>query len=397
MSPREDPMMLKFRGLTLLLIVVLSVGPVATGFAETTCFKCHKRADFRGKVVHQPVAKDQCSACHSPHVAHFKGLLQKSGASFCYGCHKEQAAIFAQGIVHQPVRQGQCLTCHDVHASEAKGLLKGRLAESCFACHKTLPSKFKHTHKPYAKGDCQACHRPHQSGNMQLLKSKPDELCLSCHKSDTLRQVHRNFPREVSDCLSCHNPHGSNRKAIVRDVLHKPYKKGCADCHGQGRMSAETCLRCHEEIREEVLALHSHLLDQEGCSCTACHSPHAGDTASLLKGSQKQICRSCHKDTFNNYQDKLYIHTEPFDCKECHAVHGSSHLAMLKDGGNKTCSRCHETQGKFTHPIGEKVLDPRSGQIVTCVSCHNPMGTDFRYNLKLSGTKDLCIQCHRTY
>jgi predicted CXXCH cytochrome family protein len=70
---------------------------------------------------------------------------------------------------------------------------------------------------------------------------------------------------------------------------------------------------------------------------------------------------------------------------------------MLKDGGNKTCSRCHETQGKFTHPIGEKVLDPRSGQMVACVSCHNPMGTDFRYNLKLSGTKDLCIQCHRTY
>ncbi len=397
MSSGEGQMMSKLMRLSLLLIVVLCVGQAATGFAEITCFQCHKKADFQGKAVHEPVAKGRCSACHSPHVARFKGLLQKSGAGLCYGCHKDQATTFKQGIVHQPVRQGQCLSCHDAHASGAKGLLKKRLSESCFSCHKTLPSKFKHTHSPYAKGACLACHWPHQSANPQLLKSKPDKLCLSCHKGDTVRQAHPNFPEEPNDCLSCHNPHGSSRRALVRDVLHEPYQKSCAECHGRGRMSAETCLRCHEEIREEILALHSHLLDQEGCGCTTCHSPHAGDTGSLLKGKQKQICRSCHEDTFNRYQDRLYIHQEVSDCKECHDVHGSNYLAMLKEGGNNSCIRCHETQGKFTHPVGEKVLDPRTGQIVTCVSCHQPMGTDFRDNLKLSGEKDLCIQCHRTY
>lgn len=397
MSSREDPIMLKFIGLTLLLVVVLSVGPVAAGFAETTCFQCHKRAEFQGKTVHQPVAKGRCSACHSPHVARFKGLLQRSGATLCYGCHKDQATAFGKGIVHQPVSQGQCLTCHDAHASEAKGLLKGRLAGSCFACHKKLEAKYKHTHSPYAKGNCLACHQPHQAARVQLLKSEPDRLCVSCHKRDMVEQAHPNFPNEVRGCLSCHNPHGSSRKAMVRNVLHKPFKKACTECHGKGGTGTETCLRCHEEIEKEVLAIHGHLLYQEGNSCTACHSPHAGDTASLLKGSQKQICRNCHVDSFNRYRDRLYIHPEPFDCKECHAVHGSNHLAMLKDGGNNTCSRCHETQGKFTHPVGEEVVDQRSGQMVTCVSCHHPMGTDFKYNLKLSGEKDLCIQCHQAY
>jgi predicted CXXCH cytochrome family protein len=28
------------------------------------------------------------------------------------------------------------------------------------------------------------------------------------------------------------------------------------------------------------------------------------------------------------------------------------------------------------------------------VSCHNPHGTNFKGQLKLSGQEDLCVQCH---
>jgi len=364
---------------------------------EDVCFQCHERAAFQKKVVHRPVAEGKCGGCHNPHVARHKGLLQKAGARLCHSCHLAETVAGTKEVVHQPVRQGQCLACHEAHASDAGHLLDARLSETCLGCHKNLARRYKNTHAPFAKGNCTACHEPHEAGNPQLLKGEPNAVCVSCHAGDRVRQAHPSYPMPLNDCLSCHTPHGSGRRALVRDNLHAPFEKGCGTCHGKGDMGMELCLECHKEVNAQIRAAHGHLLRVKGNSCTTCHSPHTGNEPNLLRGGQKQICWPCHKGTFARYDDRLHIHPEAHDCKECHAVHGSSNLAMLKDGGNETCSRCHETQGKFSHPVGEKVLDPRTDQIMTCVSCHQPMGTDFRYNLKLSGEKDLCIQCHRTY
>ncbi|MBU1233200.1 MAG: cytochrome c3 family protein [Proteobacteria bacterium] len=35
--------------------------------------------------------------------------------------------------------------------------------------------------------------------------------------------------------------------------------------------------------------------------------------------------------------------------------------------------------------------------MVTCVSCHNPMGTDHKAHLVQEGKRALCVLCHRTY
>ncbi len=70
---------------------------------------------------------------------------------------------------------------------------------------------------------------------------------------------------------------------------------------------------------------------------------------------------------------------------------------MLKGGSNAVCIQCHESQGNFTHPVGPKVLEIHTGQMVTCVSCHNPMGTNNKFHLIQEGKKALCILCHRTY
>jgi predicted CXXCH cytochrome family protein len=55
------------------------------------------------------------------------------------------------------------------------------------------------------------------------------------------------------------------------------------------------------------------------------------------------------------------------------------------------------TQGKFSHPVGDKVIDQRTGQMMTCVTCHDPMGSEHRYHLVMSAKKELCVQCHRSY
>jgi len=373
----------------------------AAAAADNVCFDCHKKEAFSGKIVHEPLAKGQCSPCHNPHVAHFKGLLEKEGAELCYSCHTKQQESFKQGMVHQPVRSGNCLVCHEAHASDRNGLLKDQLSATCFTCHEKMPQKFKYTHSPFAQGQCYSCHRPHQSVYGQLLKDEPDKVCLSCHKSEDLQKSHLNYPERLRGCLSCHNPHGSERKGMVRNVLHAPFAQGCKECHEQGgkRGSTQSCLRCHEAVAAGMLARHSHLTGKEENKCVACHSPHAGDEKNLLKGSQLHVCRSCHADTIARYEDKLYRHPEVKAgvCTSCHEIHGSNKLAMLRGDGNTICTRCHETQGKFTHPVGEKVMDIRTGQMVTCISCHVAMGSDFKYELIYSGLKDLCIQCHKRY
>ncbi len=367
--------------------------------AANVCFQCHQQSLFQGKVVHKPVADGQCSACHNPHVARFKGLLRLAEGPLCYSCHPKQAVSFKQGFIHEPVRRGNCTACHDPHASSVKDLVHKDLARDCLKCHTKLPAKFKYTHEPYAKGQCLACHSPHHAANPLLLKASADTLCRSCHKARDLRQGHRNYPGPLKDCLTCHNPHGSNRPDLVRNFLHKPYAQGCSSCHKPGKagVSMAVCFKCHPDVKDQMLATHSHISRHKGNSCLNCHSPHAGDDKSLLKGREEQVCAACHQDTMKKFRDSPYKHNNINNCSNCHEPHGSRNLAMLKGNGTAVCARCHKEQRKFTHPIGPKVLDPRTGHPISCVTCHNPMGTDYKFHLVANGNEKLCRLCHRNY
>jgi predicted CXXCH cytochrome family protein len=383
-----------------IMLVLLGTTTSAVGAQDKLCFGCHDRKDYVKAITHNPVAKGECDACHNPHVAKYKGLLQQEVVNLCRSCHADIGTGGSDlSLVHKPVRDGQCLACHDPHSSSVKGLLREKnQKETCIKCHESMTKNYEFTHSPFAKGECSVCHRPHQSERVQLLVSDPDTLCRSCHKGN-LVEFHKNFPVKPAACLTCHNPHGSSRKGLIKDILHEPYKTGCTDCHetAGGRVGVEKCLECHSEIRDQSMAVHNHLTSAMGNSCVNCHSPHASDNPKLFKTKLEHVCRECHRDTFKNYVDKLHSHPSTGSCANCHQVHGSNHLAMLKGNGNQVCSECHKTQGQFTHPVGEGVFDPRTGMVLTCVTCHYPHGTDYQYNLKLEGSKELCIQCHRGY
>jgi predicted CXXCH cytochrome family protein len=368
--------------------------------ASDVCFSCHDRDTYRNKVVHEPVAKGKCTLCHNPHVAKYKALLQMQVDVLCFSCHPEEKKRFQENKVHRPVRNGECLACHDPHVSGLKGLIRGKLAQRCFECHPQIDQKNKVVHKPFASGECTACHRPHTAENFQLLIVAPQKICLKCHTGESVQAKHANYPATIINCLSCHNPHSSNRKGLIRNVLHEPFKDGCADCHEKGRKQVGTakCLECHDELSRNARTLHNHMTESSGNSCVNCHSPHAADRKSLLKGSEKGVCRSCHQDTVERYEAKSYVHKDTAPpCSTCHMVHGSDYMALLKDGGQEVCVQCHERHSTFTHPIGKGVFDPRTGQQMTCISCHNPHGTDYSGNLRLSGEKQLCNQCHKGY
>lgn len=367
-----------------------------TALAAIDCFQCHEKAAFQKRVKHQPAARGECRTCHNPHVAKYEGLLQQKVQKLCYSCHAKAAADHGRGMAHEPVRKGECLGCHDPHSSDHGGLLNKRSTDTCFTCHTALPRKFKHTHTPYANGQCSSCHRPHQSEHAGLLVREATALCLGCHSKESVRQRHANFPAEPGNCGSCHSPHGSDRPNLIRNVLHAPYASGCKDCHtGRGPVSVDTCLECHPQVGEQMASSHNHLLRYGSNGCLACHSPHAGDKAKLLKGKERHVCGTCHTATFRRMDESKFRHTKAESCSDCHSPHGSNHPAMFKAAVNTVCIACHTKHDEFTHPIGESVYDPRTGQMMTCASCHATKGTDHENHLKFSGTRDLCVQCHR--
>ncbi len=369
-------------------------------FAITVdCFSCHDREAFNKRVKHEPAASGECLECHSPHVARFAGLLQKQLMNLCYSCHSDAEEEHSKGFVHLPVLRGQCQGCHTPHSSNQNGLLKDSAAELCFSCHDYLPRKYKNTHAPYAKGQCDSCHQPHQSDQIYLLKKEPVAMCLTCHSQATVENNHRNFPEKLTNCSSCHNPHGSDRPSLIRNVLHEPFADGCADCHvGKGiPVRIETCLECHPHVSDQMASSHNHLVRYENNGCIACHTPHAGDDQRLLKGRERQVCGTCHEATFERHDLSKHSHPTTDACNDCHAPHGSNHPSMVRGPINDVCNDCHGLHGTFTHPIGENVFDPRTGQLMTCSSCHAVKGTDFEYFTPFHRKKALCIQCHLEY
>ena len=378
-----------------LLLLLVSQGIAA---AAVDCFSCHERDVFQKRVNHEPAAEGDCLSCHNPHVAKFSGLLQEQVQYLCYSCHTDLIDD-QQGMVHAPVKRGECLSCHDPHASDVAGLLNDRPSSICFNCHTGMPKKFKNTHVPYAKGQCASCHQPHQSSYPNLLVKEPESLCQGCHPLGSVRQKHADFPAELGNCGSCHNPHGSDRPALVRNILHEPYADGCQDCHaGKGiPVPIDTCLECHPEVIEQMSSTHNHLVRYEENGCMACHSPHAGDDNRLLKGKERHLCGKCHEATFKRHESAEFSHQMTDACNNCHAPHGSNHPAMAKAPINLVCAECHGKHGVFTHPIGENVFDPRTGQMMTCASCHASKGSEHDYHTRFNRKKALCVQCHGEY
>jgi predicted CXXCH cytochrome family protein len=61
------------------------------------------------------------------------------------------------------------------------------------------------------------------------------------------------------------------------------------------------------------------------------------------------------------------------------------------------CTTCHKRHAKFSHPVGADAIDPRSKRDITCITCHDLMGSQYEFALRFDRKKELCIQCHASY
>ena len=385
------------------------------GAKGKACLACHTdfAATTQKAFVHTPVKNGDCSDCHDPHASDHGKLLAAAPDAICQSCHADVVPAKSQSV-HPDVIAGNCVKCHDPHASANKGNLLQAGNDLCQSCHKELTdhiaqAKFKHS--PVTKS-CLSCHDPHAGGTTRaLLKKAAPELCVACHKPENpvFQKAHLGYPVAKADCVSCHDPHGSSDGSLLWASVHMPVKnKMCAQCHYDAgapnaletkKQRIDLCKACHSDLVNTTLTqsrVHWAVLDQT--ACLNCHRPHAAPKAKLLKADEKELCGSCHADAVARQQRSVTKHPpiENGECSSCHRPHASNAVFLL-DGKDEleVCAKCHDWGKHSTHPIGEKVVDPRNKNLTTsCSSCHRTHGSEFKHLAHFDMKKDMCLQCH---
>lgn len=387
------------------------------GAYASLCLKCHSTFNDKLKkaFIHTPVKKE-CTGCHNPHTSSHDKLLAGPATTICYRCHK--SIVPAEALsVHKPVAEGNCMKCHDPHSADNKDnlILPGNAL--CFSCHKSLGeaiAKVKRKHNPVEKG-CATCHLSHASTKGEwLLKDKVIALCTGCHKTDApnFLKRHMNYPVATAKCTGCHDPHGSDQPGILYNNVHKPVaSRLCNQCHDEPtsptplkvkKEGYELCRGCHNTMMAQALdkkQIHWPVLSKEGC--LSCHSPHAAPRKGLLKGEQLVLCGKCHADTLQRQAKSVTKHEPVMTgmCTSCHDPHSANSQFITKEATTiELCGTCHDWMKHSTHPIGDKVRDPRNKNLtVQCLSCHRAHGTDFKNMLPFPSTSELCVECHEQF
>jgi predicted CXXCH cytochrome family protein len=188
---------------------------------------------------------------------------------------------------------------------------------------------------------------------------------------------------------------------VLRPAQHVPFLRGeCRSCHaapGGGTLVAKgaaLCLKCHEGVKAMLAqkVVHAPLTGER--ECLACHSPHAGAAAPVLVAAPEQLCWRCHDRSL--VQGKVVHAALEQGCLTCHDPHSSDHAKLVKQDVNELCRTCHTDLAKHYHPTGgpDAKPDPRTGQPLSCVSCHRPHAGDVESLLIYEPKRELCIQCH---
>lgn len=372
------------------------------------CLGCHDLENEGVAVQHAPVEAGECSACHNPHVARFKKLLHDRPGPLCARCHDDVQGSDGQ-TVHAPVAEGRCAACHDPHGSPHSGLLLEPSRALCGSCHESVASWEERAvqHAPFAQGQCSTCHDPHSSDGAGLLTTSAAQLCSSCHPANaSLRRKHGNRPVEQASCHQCHEPHASAQAGLFRESIHAPFATGdCATCHPAAgspepfatvKPLGALCADCHGDVAEASrLASFPHVSGGGG-RCSDCHNPHTGDGTALLRKGAQALCLDCHDPGgASSGEDGRHTSHAGFECTVCHAPHGAEQPLMLVDDSIDVCGTCHTHEHGVRHPLGEDTRDPRTGNPMTCLSCHGVHRAEGEWYLFEEDQRVLCIGCHK--
>lgn len=355
------------------------------------CSFCHlDKTGKEGPVVHDPVAKGECTKCHSPHGSNTrKQLKAASSRALCVSCHDK---VVAGKNVHGPAVT-DCTSCHRPHSGDLPKLLIKERQALCMGCHEDVQKDlglFKFAHKPVSE-DCAKCHSPHSSDEPKMLRQAPKDLCTSCHTEigtliKSVKHPHAATTTERG-CLNCHVAHASDHKAM----LQKDQISACLACHRkQIKVDDEHVVASLASLTLETTHKHGPIRDGE---CAPCHNVHGSDEAWLLSQPISQqfyqpfsdnaysLCFKCHDKTlvttekagketgFRNGDKNLHhVHSGEGDqgrsCLACHDVHVAKNAKQVAES---------VTYGQWKLPLNYKQAE-NGGSCAP--GCHKPAAYD---------------------
>jgi DmsE family decaheme c-type cytochrome len=181
----------------------------------------------------------------------------------------------------------------------------------------------------------------------------------------------------------------------------------------------ETCLACHDDVGEEMLAtVHGSLptdSDRARELCESCHGPgslhvQSGDPGDIFGATdirglgnedRCKVCLACHETMYVQWSSRSPHRGREISCWDCHAdaVHGETSvvdplIAPAKPGGGKDgsafCLQCHgDVEQQFEMPVKHASTDG----MVDCSGCHGVHGESGSIEGAAS-VDEVCLRCH---
>jgi predicted CXXCH cytochrome family protein len=177
-------------------------------------------------------------------------------------------------------------------------------------------------------------------------------------------------------------------------------EQSCMSCHEglpssfNGDSMSADCNVCHKLMSSGSLYQHA---PAEMKECESCHSWSKEKHAVVVEKGVPTVCYDCHSEKQAEVESSTSIHPVASECVTCHSTHGTDQQHIVKEDVYSLCTSCHEDQ-KLNHPVGRHPLrfaQLRTGGEISCVSCHNPHGSENESLLKAPGGRmGICEQCH---
>lgn len=184
----------------------------------TGCHVAVKSDAETSPVKHDPVAKGPaCVSCHNPHASKIEKLLAAPSFDLCIGCHSQQGLTDDKGVtltnfkqlladnkvLHDPVAQKDCSACHEVHGSENFRMLVT-----------AYPAKFYAPYDPQNYALCFGCHN-----DQLVTQRETTTLTRFRDGARNLHFVHVNKAERGRTCRACHEVHASPHAHQIRHAV----------------------------------------------------------------------------------------------------------------------------------------------------------------------------------
>lgn len=272
-----------------------------------------------------------CVSCHLMQPSYDAWDKSAHKGINCHDCHHlsipEANMLLVSFVLHRPEhvpnRHGKvivswkhCTKCH--WESDEKAPNAPKINDS------TMHSKHYFTEQI----ECSKCHGYINDKNEGVHLFKPDgRFCVKCH---TEKKVHGAGMEEIS-CLNCHTDR-------TKDLF--PDRAKCLQCHGDEKYKKE--LQAGKTMDTEIpvdegLMMGARKIDADPTApmqfrCNECHNPHKGARPTA------ESCVRCHTDIKSRGKHTLHVEGMGMDCAQCHKAHT---WKMTEKIAQKACTSCH--------------------------------------------------------